>query len=107
MMKSLAQIAKILGPKGLMPSPKTETVTKDIKKIIGELKSGKITFKVDKGGNLHQIIGKVSQETKKLEDNFKTFLEAVKRAKPQGSKGVFIQKITLSSTMGPGIKISA
>lgn len=105
MMRHLALIAKILGPKGLMPSPKTQTVTLDPIKTIQELKAGKISFKADPQGCLHQIIGKVSFDEKKLQENFETFLEAVKKAKPAKTKGEFIKSITLSSTMGPGIKI--
>jgi large subunit ribosomal protein L1 len=105
MMKNLAQIAKIIGPKGLMPSPKNETVTNDIAKAIGELQKGKLTFKNDDTGNVHQIIGKISFANQKLLENLNAFFEAVKRAKPAGSKGIYIQGTTLTSTMGPGIKI--
>ncbi len=105
MMKNLAQIAKILGPKGLMPSPKNETVTDDVAKTLAELQKGKITFKNDDGGNIHQIIGKASFESQKLLENFQTLLEAVKKAKPATSKGIYLQSATLASTMGPGIKI--
>lgn len=105
MMKDLATIAKILGPKGLMPSPKQETVTKDISRIIAEIKKGKISFKNDEGGNIHQAVGKISWDKEKIIDNIKAFLEAVKKAKPARVKGNFIQNIILCSTMGPGIKI--
>ena len=106
MMKSLAQIAKILGPKGLMPSPKNETVTKDIEKAVRELKSGKITFKNDETSNIHQVIGKVSWDSKKLQENFKAFLAAVNKARPSGIKGDFIRQVVICSTMGPGIKLA-
>jgi len=104
MMPKLAQIAKILGPKGLMPNPKNETVTPNIKKVIGELKKGKITFKNDNGGNIHQLVGRVSLDKQKLLDNLNAFIEAVRRVKPATSKGVYIQNAVLCSTMGPGIK---
>jgi len=106
MMKKLGQIAKILGPKGLMPNPKNETITKDITKSIKELSGGKITFRNDDSGNIHQIIGKASFENKKLLENFNIFLDAVKRAKPAAAKGVYLQNISLSSSMGPGIKVN-
>ncbi len=105
-MKDLAQIAKILGPKGLMPSPKSETVTKNVKKIVKDLKGGKITFKNDETSNIHQAIGKVSWDTKKLKENFEAFLEAVKRARPAGVKGSYIKQVVLCSTMGPGVKVA-
>lgn len=106
MMSKLAQIAKILGPKGLMPSPKNETVTPNLVKTVGELKKGKITFKNDDGGNIHQLIGKVSFDNQKLIDNFNTLLEAVRRTKPPSAKGVFIRGITICSSMGPGVKVA-
>ncbi len=104
-MKELAQIAKILGPKGLMPSPKNETVTKNIKKTVEELKKGKITFKNDETSNVHQVLGKVSWEAQKLKENFEAFLAAVRKVKPSGVKGVYIKQAVLCSTMGPGVKI--
>jgi large subunit ribosomal protein L1 len=106
MMKSLAKIARILGQKGLMPNPKNETITMDPKKTIEELTKGKITFKSDESYCLHQVIGRVSFEKEKLLSNLKTFLEAVKKAKPQEAKGIFIKSITICSSMGPGIRIS-
>lgn len=107
MMPKLAKIAKILGPKGLMPSPKNETITNDLKKTIGELKKGKVNFKNDDNGNLHAIIGKVSFADDKIIENFNALLKAVKSAKPATAKGVYIQNISLNATMGPGIKVSA
>ena len=104
-MKDMATIAKILGPKGLMPSPKNETVSKNIKKTVEELKKGKITFKNDETCNLHQFIGKVSWPVEKIKENYEVFLEAVKKAKPSGVKGAYIKQIVLCSTMGPGVKI--
>lgn len=106
MMPKLAQIAKILGPKGLMPNPKNDTVGLDVKKMIEELKKGKITFKNDDTGNIHQLIGKVSFEKSKLLENLNAFVEAVRRAKPPSAKGVYIKNAVLCSTMGPGIKVN-
>jgi large subunit ribosomal protein L1 len=105
-MKNLAQIARILGPKGLMPNPKTETVSTNIKKTIEELQKGKVTFKNDDSGNVHQVIGKVSWPLEKLKENFETFLEIIKKSKPLKSKGIYIKNITLCSTMGKGVKIA-
>ena len=104
-MKDMATIAKILGPKGLMPSPKNETVSKNIKKTVEELKKGKITFKNDETCNLHQFIGKVSWPVEKIKENYQAFMDAVKKAKPSGVKGAYIKQIVLCSTMGPGVKI--
>jgi len=107
MMKNLAKIAKILGTRGLMPSPKNETVTNNPAKTVAELKKGKVSFKNDDTGNVHAIIGKVSFENKALEENFNTLLEAIKRAKPASSKGVYIKNVSLNSTMGKGIKVAS
>lgn len=104
-MKDMASIAKILGPKGLMPSPKNETVSKNIKKSVEELKKGKITFKNDETANIHQFIGKVSWNLVKLTENYNAFMEALKKAKPSGVKGAYITQIVLCSSMGPGVKI--
>lgn len=106
MMKNLAKIAKILGTRGLMPSPKNETVTTNPAKAVEELKKGKVSFKNDDTANLHAIIGKTSFETAKLAENFQTFIDAVKKTKPASAKGSYIKKAVLSSTMGPGIKVS-
>jgi large subunit ribosomal protein L1 len=105
MMKDLAQIAKILGPKGLMPSPKNETVTTNIAKTISEIKKGKVSFKNDDTANVHQVIGNVSLPTEKLLENFEAFMAALRRAKPASSKGIFIKSVVIASTMGPGIKV--
>ncbi len=105
MMKNLGPIAKTLGQKGLMPNPKTETVGPDIKKIIESLKKGKITFKNDDTANVHQLVGKLSFDTAKLTENINTFLEAVKKVKPDGLKGTYIKSATICTTMGPGVKI--
>jgi large subunit ribosomal protein L1 len=106
MMPKLAPAAKILGPRGLMPSPKTETVTDKIKETVEMLKKGKINFKNDTNGVVHQVIGKTSFDAKKLEENYASFMEALQKAKPAGVKGKFILSVSVCSTMGPGIKIS-
>jgi large subunit ribosomal protein L1 len=106
MMPKLAKIAKILGPKGLMPNPKTETVTTKIKETVEALKKGKAAFKNDDTANIHQVVGKISFEDTKLAENIKAFIVAVEKAKPAGFKGKFIANITICSTMGQGIKIS-
>lgn len=105
MMPRLAKIAKILGPKGLMPNPKSDTVTTDVRKTIGELKRGKVTFKNDDTGNVHVTVGKVSFETTRLLENLTAFVEVLRRSKPASSKGIFIRACTVSSTMGPGIRV--
>lgn len=105
-MTDLSKVAKILGPKNLMPSAKNETVTSDIGKTIKELKGGKVNFKNDDTGNLHQAIGRISWPAEKLLKNFEAFLGAVKKAKPPKSKGIFIQNIVLCSTMGKGIRVT-
>jgi len=105
MMKKLASIAKILGTRGLMPSPKNETVTPDPAKAVSELKKGKINFKNDDTGNIHFIVGKIDFDNKKLIENFHAILEVVKKVKPKSSKGIYIKNISVCSTMGPGIKV--
>lgn len=104
MMKNLAQIAKILGTRGLMPSPKNETVTPDPAKAVEELKKGKVSFKNDDTANIHVAIGKVSFKNKQLKENFEAIVAAIKKAKPAASKGVYIKNISISSSMGPGVK---
>ena len=106
MMKNLAVIAKILGTRGLMPSPKNDTVTPNPVKTVEELKKGKISFKNDDTGNLHAVIGKVSFASDKLSENYKSLLETVKKAKPTSSKGTFIKNISISSSMSSGIKVA-
>lgn len=105
MMKNLAQIAKILGQRGVMPNPKTGTVGEDIVKIVRELKTGKIDIKTDDSGNIHQTIGKVSFDDQKLIENFNALREAVYKAKPQAVKKDFVRSITVSTSMGPGIRV--
>jgi large subunit ribosomal protein L1 len=106
MMPKLAQVAKILGPRGLMPSPKTETVTDKIKEAVEMLKKGKLSFKNDNSGVVHQIIGKVSFDAKKLEENYAAFMDAVNKAKPVGVKGKYMLSVSVCSTMGPGVRVS-
>lgn len=106
MMRTLAQIAKILGTRGLMPSPKNDTVTQNPVKTVEELKKGKISFKNDDTGNLHAIIGKVSFSDDKLAENFTSLLETIRKAKPSSSKGTFIKNISLSSSMSAGVRVS-
>lgn len=106
MMPKLAKAAKILGPKGLMPNPKTDTVGADIKKIIEDVKGGKLAFKNDDTSNVHQIIGKVSMDINALTENFNAFIGALKRAKPSSSKGTYFKKITVCSTMGKPIRVA-
>jgi large subunit ribosomal protein L1 len=106
MMPKLAPVAKILGPRGLMPSPKTETVTDKIKEAVEMLKKGKVNFKNDDSGNIHQLIGKVSFAEENLKVNLESFIEALQKAKPATVKGRFIKSVSICSTMGPGIKIN-
>jgi large subunit ribosomal protein L1 len=105
MMSIVGKIGKILGPRGLMPNPKVGTVTFDLKKSIQELKAGTTEFRVDKSGNVHIFIGKLSFGTDKLKDNLFAVLDAIQRAKPASSKGTYLQNVSISSTMGTGIKI--
>jgi large subunit ribosomal protein L1 len=107
MMAKLAAVAKVLGPKGLMPNPKTETVSPNVKKMIEELKKGKITFKNDDTSNIHQSIGKVSFSEAQLKENLAAFLDVLKRAKPTTSKGTYLQNLIICSTMGPAIRIAS
>lgn len=104
-MKALAPLARMLGTKGLMPSPKNETITQNLGKTIGELKKGKIAFKNDDTANIHQAVGKLSLDDKQLAENISIFLDMIKKIKPETSKGVFIKNATLCTTMGPGIKL--
>lgn len=106
MMPKLAAIAKVLGPRGLMPSPKSETITSNLKKTIEELKKGRVNFKNDATGNLHQVIGKVSFSDQQLLANYKILMDTVRKAKPSSSKGVYLKNVSLATTMGPGIKVA-
>lgn len=105
MMKTLSSVAKILGPRGLMPNPKNETVTPDVAKAVKELSGGKVTFRNDESGNLHQVVGKTSFADAEIIANIQAFIEAVKRVKPKDAKGTYLQSITLSSSMGPGVRV--
>jgi large subunit ribosomal protein L1 len=104
-MSKVGKIARILGPRGLMPNPKTGTVTPDVGKAVTEIKGGKINFRVDKQANLHLIIGKTSFDRAKLVENYAAALEEVNRAKPSAAKGRYIKKVTFTTTMGPGIPV--
>jgi large subunit ribosomal protein L1 len=105
MMKSVAKLGRILGPRGLMPSPKTGTVTFDLKQAVSEVKAGKVEFKVDKGGVVHAGIGKISFDEGKLVENSIALIDAINRAKPPAAKGKYMKSLTLSTTMSPGVKI--
>ena len=105
MMREVGKLGKVLGPRGLMPTPKAGTVTTDVAKAVTELKGGKIEFKMDKNAGVHAAVGKLSFSTDQLLENLKTYLHAVLRAKPAGAKGQYIRTAYLSSTMGPGIRI--
>lgn len=106
MMPKLAPAARVLGPQGLMPSPKTGTVTADPATVVAELLAGKLSFKMDQLGNIHEAVGKTGWDTDKIVANIEAIVEAVKQARPEGAKGELIKSITLASTMGPGVKIT-
>ena len=105
MMAEVGKLGKILGPRGLMPNPKIGTVTKDIAKAVTEVKAGKIEFRVEKNGIIHNSIGKISFPNEKIVENAKVFINAILKAKPQAAKGLYMKKITMNSAMGPGIKL--
>lgn len=105
MMPVIGKVAKILGPRGLMPSPKAGTVTPNVAQIVKELKAGKIQYRVDKGANVHAPVGKLSFTTDKLKENILMLVESVKKAKPQTSKGTYIKSLTLTATMTPSIRL--
>jgi large subunit ribosomal protein L1 len=104
-MAKIGRIARILGPRGLMPNPKTGTVTMDVAKAVSDIKGGKITFRVDKHSNLHLVIGKVSFSAEQLIDNYAAVLDEVLRAKPSAAKGRYLRKVFVTTTMGPGIPV--
>ncbi len=106
MMGSVGKIGRILGPKGLMPNPKSGTVTMDVAKAVEEIKAGKVEYRVDKANIINVPIGKVSFGTQKLRENFRTIMEAIIKAKPAAAKGRYLRTVTVSSTMGPGVKIN-
>ncbi len=104
-MSKVAKLGRILGPKGLMPNPKTGTVTKNVAQAVKDAKKGRVEFKVDKAGNVHMPVGKVGFDRDKLLENVYAAIDAVVRAKPPGAKGQYVKSITLSTTMGPGIRV--
>ncbi|CAI8820341.1 50S ribosomal protein L1 [Brevibacillus sp. BC25] len=106
MMGEVGKLGRVLGPKGLMPNPKTGTVTFDVTKAVNEIKAGKIEYRVDKAGNIHAPIGKASFDADKLADNLAALTDALNRAKPAAAKGVYMRNVTLSSTMGPGVRVA-
>ena len=105
MMPLLGKLGRVLGPRGLMPNPKTGTVTTDVGKAVGEFKGGKVEYRTDRNGNVHVPLGKVSFEASALADNFAAVLDELQRAKPSSAKGKYVRKITVSSTMGPGVRV--
>jgi large subunit ribosomal protein L1 len=105
LMGKVGKIARILGPRGLMPNPKTGTVTNDVGKAVTDIKGGKINYRVDKQGNLHLVIGKASFSEQQLVENYAAALDEVVRAKPSAAKGKYLKKITFTTTMGPGIQV--
>jgi large subunit ribosomal protein L1 len=104
-MGQVGQLGRVLGPRGLMPNPKTGTVTFDVARAVKETKAGRIEFRVDKGGNVHVPIGKVSFAIEALEQNFTAFIDQVVRSKPSAAKGVYVRTVSVSSTMGPGVLV--
>ena len=105
MMSSVGQLGRILGPRGLMPNPKSGTVTMDVDRAVREVKAGKIEYRVDKTGNLHAPVGKVSFSNDQLQDNLDAFMDSVVRAKPPAAKGTYVKSVTVSSSMGPGVRV--
>ena len=106
MMGIVGRLGKILGPKGLMPNPKAGTVTMDVTKAINDIKAGKIEYRLDKSNIIHVPIGKASFEETKLQENFDALMEAIVKARPSALKGQYLRNITLTSTMGPGVKVN-
>ena len=105
-MKDVARLGKLLGPRGLMPSPKTGTVTFDVAKAVGDITKGKVDYRVDKLGNVHMTVGRLSFTDEQLTENATAAIEAVVRARPAAAKGLYLRRLTISSTMGPGIRVS-
>lgn len=106
MMGELGKLGKILGPKGLMPNPKTGTVTQDVEKAVHEIKKGKVEYRVDKEGNINLLIGKASFDDTKLVENFTAIFNVIERARPAAVKGIYMKGVTLSTSMGPGIRVT-
>lgn len=106
MMAEVGKLGRVLGPKGLMPNPKTGTVTFEVEKAVNDIKAGKVEYRVDKSANLHVPIGKVSFEDGQLVENFEAIMDTIVKVKPQASKGVYVRNVSIASTMGPGIKIN-
>jgi large subunit ribosomal protein L1 len=106
-MGQVGQLGRVLGPRGLMPNPKAGTVTMDVGRAVRESKAGKIEFRVDKAGNVHAAIGKVSFPLESLETNFGAFMDQIVRSKPASAKGVYVRNVSVSSTMGPGVRVDA
>ncbi|AIG24575.1 50S ribosomal protein L1 [Brevibacillus sp. 7WMA2] len=105
MMGEVGKLGRVLGPKGLMPNPKTGTVTFDVTKAVNEIKAGKIEYRVEKGGIIHAPIGKVSFDVQKLTENLAALTDALNRAKPAAAKGIYMKSVSISSTMGPGVRV--
>lgn len=107
MMGLVGRLGRVLGPKGLMPNPKSGTVTFDVARAVNEIKAGKVEYRLDKTNIVHVVIGKVSFETEKLAENFQTIMEAIIKAKPSAAKGTYVRSVTVASTMSPGIRLNA
>lgn len=105
MMPLLGKLGKVLGPKGLMPNPKTGTVTMDTKKAVEDVKKGRVEYRTDSYANVHALVGKVSFDDEKLVDNVKAFMDVIIKSKPQAAKGIYLKGVSLASTMGPGVKV--
>lgn len=105
MMAEVGKLGRVLGPKGLMPNPKTGTVTFEVEKAVNEIKAGKVEYRVDKASNLHVPIGKISFDNEKLVENFNTIIDTIVKIKPQSAKGTYLRNVSITSTMGPGVKI--
>ncbi|MGE7767922.1 50S ribosomal protein L1 [Peribacillus sp. NPDC096540] len=107
MMGEVGKLGRVLGPKGLMPNPKTGTVTFDVTKAVNEIKAGKVEYRVDKAGNIHAPIGKVSFEDAKLVENFTTIYDTLMKVKPAAAKGTYMKNVSVTTTMGPGVKVDS
>ena len=105
MMSTVGKLGRVLGPKGLMPNPKTGTVTMDVEKAVSDSKGGKITYRVDKLGNIQVLVGKVSFDTEKLVENIQSVVDVIRKLRPSTVKGIYLKNVTISSTMGPGVRL--